>query len=132
MSVGSEKLVALSDYLTSNEWDACYYAVFGYSMVPSGNFGESMNNTIQKLLESGYKFEGLDEKGRKKHQVQGSENAKKLVHIFFGEKNGISVADVLDNGRTFLKGVCPEMVSENDYEWEHEILPDLRKATGNG
>ena len=64
--------MALSDYLTSDEWDACLYVHFttnelrGLIGDPQLNFRESMQIAIDGLLKNGYKFSGLDSNGAKK------------------------------------------------------------------
>jgi hypothetical protein len=105
--------MALSDYLTNKEWDACYYASLGQHR--SENFGESMKKTIAKLIEKGYKFRGLTDDLKRIEQVP-SNNANKIL-IFFGKTEGIDIHDILNNGRIFLKEHCPELVDESDEEW---------------
>jgi len=108
--------VALSDYLTSDEWDACLYAFIGQHK--ADNFGDSMHLTIDTLLESGYEFEGLDAQGQKKCSL-GGVNAPKAL-IWFGNPEGIDVIDLLDNGRNFLKEHMPSLVDETDEDWGHQ------------
>lgn len=111
--------MALSDYLSGGEWDACFYASFGKSSAE--NFGDSMHKTINALLAFGYKFEGLDEFGHKKQQITGSGNPQKLVRTFFGEENGISICGIIENGRSFLKTHCPDLISETDEQFNEAI-----------
>lgn len=110
--------MALGDYLTGNEWDACFYASFGKSA--AGNFGDSMHKTIDKLLESGYRFSGLDENGNKLTQVENGINAPKIM-LFMGMPEGIDVLGIIKNGRDFLKEHCPDLVAETDEEFEIAI-----------
>jgi len=110
--------MALSDYLTGNEWDACFYASFGKSH--SNNFGSSMRLTINRLLEEGYKFSGLDKDGNKKIQVENGINAPKVC-IFLGNSYDCDILEILKNGRNFLKDKCPSLVDETDKEWNEQI-----------
>ena len=115
--------MALSDYLTSDEWDACFYAnIHG----GTSNFGESMRNTIAKLLKTRYKFPGLNEDGSKKVQVENGVNAPKVC-IWLGNPYNCDVLEILQNGRNFLKQHCPELIGETDEEWD-EILKDLKES----
>jgi hypothetical protein len=111
--------MALSDYLSSEEWDACYYASF--FACQADNFGDSMHQTIEKLLASGYKFQGLDENGHKHHQVSGTNNPQKLMKAWFGEDNGVVLSEVIANGRNFLKQHCSSLVVETDAQFEEAI-----------
>lgn len=106
--------MALSDYLTGDEWDACFYASMGQCQ--ADNFGESMRKTIQCLLDRGYVFPGLDETGSKLCQVEGGVNAPKIC-IFLGNPHNVDVLGCLENGRDFLKRVAAELVGETDEEW---------------
>lgn len=106
--------MALSDYLTSDEWDACFYAAAGQHAAP--NFGESMHKTIQALLESGYRFPGLDEDGNKRVQVENGVNAPKAC-IFLGNPYKCDIIHILDRGREFWKQHLPRLVDETDEEW---------------
>ena len=108
--------MALSDYLTGDEWDACYYVAM---VAHKGeNFGDAMHQTITALLKNGYRFSGLDEYGMKMEQVEGGVNAPKIL-LFLGNPNKIDPLPILDNGRRFLKLHCPELVVVGtDAEWE--------------
>lgn len=108
--------MSLSDYLTGDEWDACYYASLGKHH--SSNFGESMHKTIDALLAVGHKFPGLDKDGNKKEQVSNV-NANKTL-IFFGDPT-VDALNILDNGRNFLKKKLPHLVDETDDEWHEEL-----------
>jgi len=110
--------MALSDYLTSNEWDACFYASLGQHHSP--NFGQSMHKTVDALLATGHTFPGLDENGDKKCQVENGVNAPKVC-IFLGNPHNVDVMGCLDNGRNFLKGVLPSLVDETDEEWLQQL-----------
>lgn len=107
--------MALSDYLTGDEWDACFYAMLKKSAAP--DFGTSMHMTIDALLAKGYVFSGLDEKGHKKQQVCNGINASKIM-IFFGDTDGIDVVGILNNGRQFVQKNIPELLGETDDEWQ--------------
>lgn len=111
--------MALSDYLSGDEWDACFYAFFGKSQ--ADNLGDSMRKTIEVLLASGYRFEGLDDRGYKSLQIEGTNNSQKFMQAFFGEDNGIILSDVIKNGRSFMKNNCPELISETDEEFNIAI-----------
>ena len=110
--------MALSDYLTGDEWDACFYTSLGQHA--GANFGESMHKTIDALLASGYKFAGLDESGNKSQQVCDGINAPKLC-IFLGNPHKVDILHILDNGRTFIKQYLPNLVDETDEEWAEQI-----------
>ena len=110
--------MALSDYLTSDEWDACFYAYFGQHH--TDNFGVSMRTTIDALLEAGHRFSGLDESGNKSQQVGNGVNAPKLL-IFTGNPCSVDVLTCLDSGRRFLKEKLPSLVDESDEEWAEEL-----------
>lgn len=112
--------VALSNYLTDDEWDACFYASMGRSHAP--DFGQSVHLTIESLLAVGYRFQGLDEKGQKKDQVPNN-NGRKLL-IWLGNPDKVDVVEIYTNGRNFLKKHCPDMVDETDEEFEKA----MRKA----
>jgi hypothetical protein len=116
--------MALSDYLTGDEWDACFYASFGKSMAP--NFGDSMRQTIQTLLAKGYEFAGLDENGNKYEQVEDGINAPKVC-IFLGNPYNCNIEEIMNNGRNFLKEHAPELVSEPDEVWE-SALQQVRRV----
>lgn len=120
-----EGTMALSDYLTGGEWDACFYASMGQHY--TGNFGSSMGKTINHLLGKGYKFEGLDKDGNKDHQVCNGVNASKVC-IFLGNPYGCDILDILENGRNFLKTHAPELVDETDAEWSKQIAEARTKS----
>jgi hypothetical protein len=109
--------MALSDYLTDAEWDACFYASMGHHA--SSNFGQSMRKTIDKLIHGGYCFDGLDGGGSKLKQIPSGNPSKML--IWFGNPDGVDVLEILDNGRNFLKHNCPELVDETDDEWKSQM-----------
>jgi hypothetical protein len=109
--------MALSDYLTSDEWDACYYAFLGKAA--ARNLGTSMHKTIDALLATGYRFAGLDEHGNKSHYIPCG-NGEKLC-MFLGNPHGIDPLTVLDNGRNFLKQHLPDWVDETDEEWSAQM-----------
>lgn len=108
--------MALSDYLTSDEWDACLYMM---QRGEDANFGDAMHRTIQSLLSAGYQFAGLYADGNKKQQIPGTNNGKKLC-IFLGNPHNCDVAAILDNGRNFIKKHLPDLVGETDEEWNAE------------
>ena len=110
--------MALSDYLTSDEWDACFYASLGQNN--AANFGDSMHKTIGGLLEAGHIFPGLDAEGGKLEQVECGVNAPKVC-IFLGNPHKVDVLQCLDRGRTFLKEHLPSLVDETDDEWEQQM-----------
>src|SRR5690606_6743273 len=119
--------MALSDYLTGDEWDACFYASLGQNQ--SDNIGESMRKTIADLLAAGHDFPGLDENGDKRVQVCSGVNAPKMM-VFFGNPGGVDVLEILDNGREFLKRKLPTLVDETDEEW-HGQIEKARSSCGN-
>jgi hypothetical protein len=110
--------MALSDYLSGDEWDACFYASFGQHS--DSNLGDSMRKTIDALRSIGYEFEGLDENGQKKCQVGNGVNAHKVC-MFVGNPYCVDPLELLTNGRKFLKEHFPSLVDESDCEWERQI-----------
>lgn len=109
--------MALSDYLTDDEWDACFYASHGINQAE--NFGASMHKTIDKLLEKGYVFRGLDAQGNKAQQIPSGNSVK--VCIWLGNPYNVNVLEVIKNGRKFIKEHCPELLSETDEDFEQQI-----------
>lgn len=125
--------MALSDYLTDSEWDACYYAFAGQHRAP--NLGESMRKTIDLLVSKGYQFSGLDSSGNKHVQVP-SNNAEKFC-VAIGLKKELATAEfimsIFESGRTFLKQHAPELVDETDDEWEQQKVDAApRRERGDG
>ena len=116
--------MALSDYLTGDEWDGCFYASFGQHQAE--NLDASMHKTIQHLLQKGYSFTGLDGQGNKRVQVGNGINAPKLV-MFFGNSYKLDPGELLDNGRNFLKQHAPELVDETDQEWAEQMAKAKEK-----
>lgn len=110
--------MALSAYLSGDEWDACFYASFGKSQ--AADFGSSMHMTIDALLAAGYEFEGLDKNGDRVKPIGDIENAPKLL-VFFGQCSKAEVLQFLKNGRDFLKKHCPALVNETDDEWNQNL-----------
>ncbi len=110
--------MALSDYLTGNEWDACFYASIGQHV--EDNFGTSMHRTIDALLATGYRFAGLNDDGSKSVQVENGVNAPKVC-IFFGNPHEVDILAILDNGRRFLEQYLPSLVDETDEEWTTQM-----------
>ena len=118
--------MALSDYLTGDEWDACYYVAM---IAHRGeNFGDSMHQTIEALLANNYSFRGLDEHGMKLQQVEDGINAPKIL-IFLGNPNKIETLPILENGRRFLKLFAPELVVESDEIWA-KLVAKYKGLTG--
>jgi hypothetical protein len=111
--------MALSDYLTSDEWDACYYA-FRSGASQADNFGDSMHRTIERLLATGYRFPGLTEGGEKHVQIV-SDNATKFVQAVFHEMDRETFLGIVESGRAFLREHCPDMLVETDQEWSDQI-----------
>lgn len=111
--------MALSDYLTSDEWDACFYVSF--SANSSGTtFGATMHKVIDKLLSKGYEFQGLDGSGNKRDQIHGTGNPEKVC-IWLGNPRECDTTAILTAGRKFLKKHAPEWVDETDEEWAAEV-----------
>jgi len=109
--------MALSDYLTGKEWDACFYR---YAETGMGNFGDSMHQTIRDLLSRGYRFHGLDQNGDKECQVENGVNASKVCW-FVGNPYKIDILEILVNGREFLKKIAPDLITTSDADWEEQI-----------
>jgi hypothetical protein len=120
--------MALSDYLTGDEWDACFYTSMGQRH--ADNFGDSMDKTIKCLLDSGYRFPGLTEQGNKKEQVCDGINAPKCC-IFLGNPYHADVLQILDNGRNFLKIHAPKLVDETDADWKAQ-MDKAKEEVNNG
>ena len=119
--------MALSDYLTNDEWDACYYVAM---IAHRGeNFGDSMQQTITALLKNGYRFTGLDEYGMKLEQVEDGINAPKIL-IFLGNPNKIDTLPLLENGRRFLKLFAPALLAEPDELWD-ELVEKYKRLGGS-
>lgn len=116
--------MALSDYLTSEEWNACFYRLNTQTRGETVNFGVIMRETINELLSNGYQFEGLNEKGHKKRQICNGVNAPKIL-LFMGNPKSLSVCAILEDGRDFIKEHLPHLLFETDAVWE-QILPDLK------
>lgn len=108
--------MALSDYLTSDEWDGCFYCFAGQQGNDRKDLGASMRATIAVLLAKGYKFQGLDEHGNKYAHVTGTNNADKLITAMFG--GNVDFRKVLVIGRNFIKAHAPSLLTETDEEWE--------------
>lgn len=108
--------MALSDYLTGDEWDACWYFYCG----KGGNFGESMHSTIDAMLAKGYRFRGLDERGAKDHQISSNNPSKVL--IFLGNPHNVDIMALLENGRRFVKENAPDLLEETDEEWAEQLI----------
>lgn len=119
--------MALSDYLTGDEWDACLYAMFGQHA--ADNFGASMRKTITALLDSGYRFAGLDEHGHKRVQVCNGINAPKVMAVARLRKpQKEEIFGWLSNGRKFLQRVLPSLVDETDQEWAEQLAAAEQQA----
>jgi hypothetical protein len=110
--------MALSDYLSESEWDACLYRILHNEPT---DFGDIMHKTINSLLANKYKFQGLTEEGYKKEQIPGTRNPQKLVQFFLGEPKGILISEVLTSGRDFLKLNAPDLVEESDESWIEQM-----------
>lgn len=82
-----------------------------------------MHKTIDKLLESGYQFTGLDEHGHKKIRVDSGINAPKIL-IFLGNPENCDVKEIVKNGREFIKKHCPDLINETDKEFE-ELMNEI-------
>jgi hypothetical protein len=124
--------MALSDYLTSTEWNGMFYMFAGPR--EWHDLGQCMHVVIEELLKVGYCFEGLDEKGQKKEQVGGGVNTTKLAFLFealFGRSGYESRRDIdplalLADGRAFIKDHAPALLHESDESWEE--MYDAAKA----
>lgn len=115
--------MALSDYLTGEEWDACFYLHIHDNLrrqkttEPMMSLGDHMHYLIAELLRRGYKFSGLDENGNKKQQVCDGINAAKFSGLFFGEWQPEPIRQIMESGRNFMKQHCAELVFESDEDW---------------
>lgn len=116
--------MALSDYLTDKEWNGMFYMFTGPRKWH--DFGECMHAVIQELLKVGYRFEGLDEEGKKKQRVGDDINGPKLAYLFeqaFGDSGYVSgykidALSLLAEGRAFIKEHVPHLLHESDETWE--------------
>lgn len=122
-----EATMAFSSYLTHDEWDACYYRMFVDRTYVSVQ--DSMSSTVSSLLAAGHVFHGLSATGEPRQRLDAREepkvNLQKML-IFAGNPYGCDTQRILDNGREFLRRLCPAMVVETDDEWE------LKKAAESG
>lgn len=111
--------MALSDYLTGPEWDACFFR-FAFDNPEGKDLGSSMRETINFLLEEGYEFSGLDSSGNKITQVENGINAPKVC-IFLGNPYNCNITEIFNSGREFLKEYLPEKNIFSDEEWEKMV-----------
>lgn len=118
--------MALSNYLTGDEWDACFYASMGKCAAP--DLTQSMRKTVDHLLKNGYTFEGLDEDGDSVKQVGDGENAPKLATLMGIESMDVNkVLEMLNNGRRFISEHCHKLLNESDEDWDRQT-----KEAGGG
>jgi len=123
--------MALSDYLTNDEWDGMFYVFVGPGN-EYGDLGACMHTIIEKLLSKGYEFQGLDGEGHKKEML-GGHNAPKVAYLFsrvFGtpfEKDSVDPGKMLLNGRAFIKEHLPELLTESDESWQ-EFVDALKQG----
>lgn len=105
--------MAISDYLTNDEWDGCYYVFMSQNQL---NFSEVIRSVVPALYEKGYQVQGL---GRDCSRIQygWGGNAKKLVAAMCGTGDADLRACVI-NGRNFIKQHLPELLRETDEQWE--------------
>ena len=112
--------MALSDYLTNEEWDACFYAFVGPG--PKGqswtDLGQCMHAVIDAAIAGGYSYDGLTSTGEKKHQIP-SDNPSKIL-IWLGNPHGVDILGVLRSGRTWIKAHLPDWLTETDEEWAEQ------------
>lgn len=105
--------MALSDYLTSDEWDGCFYYYAGLGEL---DFGASIKELIPKLIAKGYRFTGFDKDGNKFAKIHNTGNAEKLVTAMF-DNGKADLRKALISGREFIKKHAPELLTETDAEW---------------
>ncbi|KKL13199.1 hypothetical protein LCGC14_2528160 [marine sediment metagenome] len=120
--------MALGDYLTDAEWDACFY-----HCASVGNLGTAMHEVIEKALAAGYRFSGLDEHGAKLQQLTSGNPDKFCFVMGLGEKRSKVEAmsrmmGIFENGRRWLKEHLPELVTETDDEWEAQKVESNRTS----
>jgi len=118
--------MSLDDYLTEEEWNACFYA-HSKGILKTEHFGQSMLLTIQALLKADYHFRGIDDKGGLKQKMDDGKNQKKL-QFFFGNPENLDGFPWLENGRQFLKDHLPDWI-ESDQEWK-KMMRDYWEKTG--
>lgn len=106
--------MALIDYITSQEFDACFYT---FIVDKRPTFEIAVDETVKNLLHSDYKFEGIDRSGNRVRKVRCDQKTKKLVNIWFKGKGEVDPRTMLNNGREFLKKVNPSLVKETDEEF---------------
>lgn len=106
--------MAISDYLTSDEWDGCYYVFAGHDKL---NFMEVIRMVVPALYDKGYTMQGLDRECNRVQTVWSS-NAHKLVAVMAGTQQHIDLRGALINGRNFIKQHLPELLKETDEQWE--------------
>lgn len=106
----------MSDYLTNEEWNAIAYIFFNPNVnvdkTELNDFESTLNYMINRLIESGYKFQGIDDNGNGV-QVISSDNTEKLVKLLFGVANLQEVIEWMKEGRAFLKTNLPDVLDSD-------------------
>lgn len=114
--------MALSDYLTSDEWDACFYRWVSAGI---SDFGTAIRETVFGVAKTGYVFEGVTAECEKIKQIPNTNNADKVVAIVKGDRHpGQLLVTSLVKGRFFIKRNAPSLLSEDDAKFA-EILDDI-------
>lgn len=107
--------MTLSDCLTDDEWDGCYYI---YLLHAKNNLsiGDVIRAVVRSLYEKGFYCKGIDINGNKLAYVPNN-NDRKLKAALTGV-NTYDMQHSLENGRKFIKEHLPEQLGETDDEWK--------------
>lgn len=112
--------VALGEYLSASEWNACYYAFLSGKYV---SFGAAIQGCVADLLAQGYFFHGLDLRGHPRMRIYDSGNERRLAIITREIRTDAKEhLEMMDGGRSFLKKHCPRLVRETDAEWKEQVI----------
>jgi len=115
--------MALSNWLTRDEWDACF--VMGHkSEKESKGLGDVLRNGIGELVKAGYKFTGIeaDEEGNYEKITQCcGDNAPVLGELIDGSFDVVGRAK---NGVRFIKSLNLNIDLSN----VEEQLKEIKKA----
>lgn len=122
--------MALSDYLTSEEWDAIFYMMADPNVEEKAqNFGHAMRIQIERLQEAGHVFPGLDAEGNKVKQI-ASDNPEKIFAML--NEDAGKLVDCYAEGRKYLKEHYPGLVFDTDETYEQEIKEAREELQENG
>lgn len=119
--------MALADYLTDDEWNACLYLYASHSLSGIRDFNAALREAVPLMLRAGLSFKGLDAAGLEVAKVSSS-NAEKFVRMFFYSKTDHAlVMSWIGAGRAYLLSRCPSLVKETDEDWGLMVGEVLRR-----